>query len=234
QRYWEKIRQTNEAIDLLDKRPDLLRALTNRQQLAALTDGLRLSAIILSVAFAATFSNPRRLLKSTPAALFEIASAVSVAINLAPQLIQSVHRVRRARSLRGRSRGLSTLAGTVIPVLEDTLDKSLELAASMDSRGFGRRGSLSKKEVFVSRMLSLASILIITMAVFLLLASALPWYLMVSLLIAGVACGALSIRITSSRSNRTQHRKNKRILIDYLVYGIAAIIISAAFAGWLS
>lgn len=212
----------------------LFGSVSRQTMLAALTDGLRLAAIILSVAFASTLSNPRRLLKSTPAALFEIASAISVAINLAPQLIQSVHRVRRARSLRGRSKGLSTLTGTVIPILEDTLDKSLDLAASMDSRGFGRRGNLNKTEVLISRMLSLTSILIITVAVFLMLASVLPGYLLVSLLISGVACGALSIRITSSRSNRTQLSKNKRILIDYMVYGVAAIIVSAAFAGWFS
>lgn len=104
----------------------------------SVTEGLRLSAIVLGIGFAAGLANPRQLLKSTPAALYEISTAVSMALNLAPQLIKSGERVRLARKLRGRSNRLGAMAGLVIPVLEDSIDASLELAASMDARGFGR------------------------------------------------------------------------------------------------
>ncbi len=100
---------------------------------AATADGLRLATIVMSVALANSLANPRKLLKSTPAALYEVATAVAVAINMAPQLIESLKRVKRARELRGSSRGLKALPGIVIPVLEDTIDQSLALASSMDS-----------------------------------------------------------------------------------------------------
>ena len=121
----------------------------------SLTEGLRLSAIVLGIGFAAGMANPRQLLKSTPAALYEISTAVSMALNLAPQLVKSSERVRLARKLRGRSSKLGAMAGIVIPVLEDSIDASLELAASMDSRGFGR--VISKKlSLLVSTMILIA------------------------------------------------------------------------------
>jgi energy-coupling factor transport system permease protein len=121
----------------------------------SLTEGLRLSAIVLGIGFAAGMANPRQLLKSTPAALYEISTAVSMALNLAPQLIKSSERVRLARKLRGRSNKLGAIAGIVIPVLEDSINASLELAASMDARGFGR--VISKKmSLLVSVMILLA------------------------------------------------------------------------------
>lgn len=212
----------------------LFGALSKQTLLAALTDGLRLSAIILSIAFATTFSNPRQLLKSTPAALFEIASAISVAINLAPQLIKSIHRVRRARALRGKTKGLNALNGMVIPVLEDTLDKSLELAASMDSRGFGRRGSLTNVERITARFLSLGAMLAIAVGIFFLLASDLPSIYAIGIFVLGVACSVISIRLTSIRSNRTKHRIVRRTVADYLIYAFAVLILGSAIAGWIS
>lgn len=121
----------------------------------SLVEGLRLSAIVLGIGFAAGMANPRQLLKSTPAALYEISTAVSMALNLAPQLIKSSERVRLARKLRGRSNKLGAMAGIVIPVLEDSIDASLELAASMDARGFGRVTS-KKVSLLVSVMILLA------------------------------------------------------------------------------
>ena len=64
--------------------------------------------------------------------------AVAVAVTLAPQLVVSVGRVRAARRLRGRPGGLRGVRGTVMPVLEEALERSVRLAASMDVRGYGR------------------------------------------------------------------------------------------------
>jgi energy-coupling factor transport system permease protein len=198
----------------------------------ALVDGFRLAAIILSVALATTLANPRKLLKSAPGALYEIATSVSVAINLAPQLIESFNRVRRARQLRGKSKRTSRLAGIVIPVLEDTLDRSLHLAASMDARGFGRRGQQSNRELITARLLGLLGLLLNLFAIFVLL-SGLGAMTAIGLLTAGVASGIVSVRITSRRKVRTNLVKQSRGWLDYLVItGLAALLI-ANFAGWL-
>ncbi len=70
-----------------------------------------------------------------------------VSLSVAPQLVESVQRVRRARKLRGGGQsGFHALRSVAIPVLEDALDRSLRLAAAMDSRGYGRTGTASRRE----------------------------------------------------------------------------------------
>ncbi|HUC33504.1 MAG TPA: energy-coupling factor transporter transmembrane component T, partial [Ilumatobacteraceae bacterium] len=107
--------------------------------LAAFYDGLRLATLILCIGAANVLANPKRLLKSTPASLHEIGVAITVALTVAPQLVESAQRVNRARRLRGdTSRGRHALRGIAMPVLHDALDRSFQLAAAMDSRGYGR------------------------------------------------------------------------------------------------
>ena len=115
--------------------------ITLSEFLAATTEGMRLVAILFAVAMASALANPRALLRAVPNGMYEVATAVVVALNLAPQLGPSLLRVRRAAALRGRSRGLGAFAAIAIPTLEDALEQSLALAASMESRGFGARGS---------------------------------------------------------------------------------------------
>lgn len=113
--------------------------------LAAAYEGLRLATIIACIGAANALANPKRALRVLPGALYELGVAIVIAITVAPQLIAAVQRVRRARRLRGSAtRGLRTLGTIALPVLHDSLDRSLSLAAAMDSRGFGRRAAVSE------------------------------------------------------------------------------------------
>ena len=183
---------------------------------SATLDGLRLSAIILAIAMATTLSNPRRLLKSTPAALYEVAAAVSVAINLAPQLIESLQRVRRARALRGRNKGVGALTSIVIPALEDTMDRSLQLAASMDARGFGRRGALTNRQAGLTRILSLLSAAGFGIGTYLLVATDSQAWAVALLALSGALVFSV-IRITAKRNVKTTYRKQPLGWFDYLI-----------------
>jgi energy-coupling factor transport system permease protein len=198
---------------------------------AGATDGLRLAAIILSIGMASSLANPRRLLKATPSALYEIASSISVAINLAPQLIASLQRVRKARALRGRSKGLGQMAGTVIPVLEDAIDSSLALAASMDARGFGRRGELSPRELFIARSSSLVGIALLGIGSFLLLAGG-TQVIALALIVLGLAASYLMIRLNSKAKIRTRYQPERFGMQDFAVLLIAIVIPAASIVGW--
>lgn len=194
----------------------------------ATLDGLRLAAIIVAIGMANSLANPKRLLKSTPGALYEVATAMTVAINLAPQLIESLQRVQKARALRGRSKGMSALGGTIIPVLEDTIEQSLSLAASMDARGFGRTGNLNITQQRASRALAFGGLLSISIASYVLLATSEQKLLSVALIIFGVSALALNIRIASRRSLRTRFRRARPGLKDALVttFGVAIAVIA--------
>lgn len=190
-------------------------------------DGLRLAAIIIAIGMANSLANPKRLLKSTPGALYEIATAMTVAINLAPQLVESLQRVRRARALRGRSKGIKTLAGLVIPVLEDTLDQSLALAASMDARGFGRRGKLTRVQSLTSRALALGGLVMLVIASYLLLATADQLVFATGILALGLFAIAWNIRLASKRNLRTRFRRTALGAKDYFVTALGLTAVAA-------
>ena len=210
---------------------ELFGAVSHEALLGGATDGLRLAAIILSIGMASSLANPRTLLKSTPSALYEIASAISVAINLAPQMISSLQRVRKARSLRGRSKGLGSMAGTVIPVLEDAIDSSLALAASMDSRGFGRRGNLSKLLVLGARLSSLMAVGFLAVGSFTLLVGQTE-SLGALLIGAGLVSSFVTVRINSKAQIRTRFEKVKfRVFDAVLLAASGALLLSAIIGG---
>ena len=107
--------------------------------LAAAYDGLRLAAILACLGAANALASPRRLLRYVPATLYDVGTAVVVALTYAPQMVQDAGRVRAARRLRGHAdRGLRSIARLAVPVMAGALDRSLDLAASMESRGYGR------------------------------------------------------------------------------------------------
>ena len=60
----------------------------------------------------------------------QLLNSVVIALSVAPQLIESIQRVHRARRLRGDSaRNLRALRTVAMPVLADAIDRSLALAA---------------------------------------------------------------------------------------------------------
>ena len=201
---------------------------------AALTDGLRLAAIILAIGMANSLANPMKLLKSTPGALYEIATAISIAINLAPQLISSLNRVRRARGLRGQSKGIKALPGLVIPVLEDTIDQSMTLAASMSARGFGRKGTQSKARLTLTRFTGLAGLVLIAVGAFLLILSPSNQVLDLSITVAGLLSTVIYIKMSALGSLRTRYLVQKFRTGDYAIYVIAALLLALAFSGVLN
>ncbi|MDA8359937.1 MAG: energy-coupling factor transporter transmembrane component T [Actinomycetota bacterium] len=119
-------------------------AVTVEGTLSALYSGLQLAVLLCCLGAANVLANPKRALRVLPGALYELGVAVVVALSVAPQLVESFQRVRRARKLRGAGgRGIRSLRGIAMPVLEGALERALQLAAAMDSRGYGRTGGAS-------------------------------------------------------------------------------------------
>ncbi len=110
-----------------------------------ITDAGRLAVLLFCVGAANTLANPRRAFRTVPRHLHRIATSVVIALSVAPQLVESAQRVSRARRLRGATRSRrNVVRGLVVPVLEDSIERSMSLAWSMESRGFGRTGSVTR------------------------------------------------------------------------------------------
>lgn len=168
--------------------------------------GLQLLVLLGCVGAANALAHPARLLKALPGALYEAGVAVVVALSFAPQAVSSVGRIRAARRLRGRpDRGIAGLRGLAIPVLEDAVSRSVQLAASMDSRGYGRQAPLSATVRHLTAGLSLAGMLAVCVGAFGLLDANAGAYGVPTLLAGVVAIGA-GLALGGRRSVRTRYR----------------------------
>lgn len=175
--------------------------------LAACTDGLRLGTLLCCVGAANALANPKRALRVLPGALYELGVAVVVAISVAPQLIESVQRVHRARRLRpGTARGLRRLRGIAVPVFEDALDRSLRLAAAMDSRGYGRVGAAAPRTRRITGALLLGGLVALCLGMYGLLDASAPPQLGIPAMVAGVALCCAGLLLGGRRVRRTSYR----------------------------
>lgn len=194
--------------------------------LMALFDGLRLGTILLCIGAANALASPSRLLKSVPAALYEVGVSVVVALTFTPQLVADVDRVRQARRLRGRrTTGIRAIAGAVMPVLEGALERSVGLAAAMDARGYGRRGKQSAAQRHLGSTLLLTGLVAACIGTYGLVAPAPGWLGLPLLALGIVACGA-SLALAGRTRVRSNYRPDPWTLSEWAV-AISGILAAA-------
>lgn len=191
---------------------------TVEELLQATYGGMLLAAMLACIGAANSLASPARLLASVPAALYEVGVAVVVAMTFAPQLVGDVARVRTARRLRGRpDRGARALAGSVMPVLEGSLERAVDLAAAMDSRGYGRVGTVSRRVRLGAQSLLLLGLVGVVLGVYALLDGGTPGALALPLLAVGLVTGGAGLLLSGRRSVRTRYRPDPWALPEWLV-----------------
>jgi energy-coupling factor transport system permease protein len=209
-------------------------------------DGLRLATIIVAVGAANSLASPRRLLRSLPAALYEIGTVLVVAVTVFPQLAESAVRVARARKLRlptAPSRSWRVRArfvrGLVVPVLADALDSAIALAASMDSRGFGRTASGSRRHRVLAAGTALASVVCLMLFAYDLVSGRLPTLALGSvatlhlrdlLVVAGVVAAFVSIKLSGHGVRRSRYRPDRWLFPELLTAVCGFVPVSAIIA----
>jgi energy-coupling factor transport system permease protein len=180
---------------------------TAESVLAAVYDGFRLATILCCIGAANTLANPKRALRVLPAALYELGVTITVAVTVAPQIVESVQRVRRARKLRGdTSRGRRAVRGIAMPVLHDALARSFQLAAAMDSRGYGRTGDVAPRVRRVTAGLLLTGLLGLCLGTYGLLDTSTPRFIGAPALALGIALSAAGLALGGRRVRRTRYR----------------------------
>jgi len=188
----------------------LLGPITLESLLAGFYDGLRLATIVICVGAANALANPKRLLRSVPPALYEVGTALVVAVTMLPQFADSLRRVRAAQSLRagesGRVRGLRRL---LVPVLEDALDRSLAMAAGMDVRGYGRPGDASRARRRLTGALMLSGLVGVSVGTYALLDVTAPRWLALPMLLAGLVVAGLGFVSAGARVQHTRYRPDR-------------------------
>jgi energy-coupling factor transport system permease protein len=156
-----------------------------------------------------------------------------VAMTLAPQMLADVTRVRRARRLRGRAdRGVRAVVSVAMPVLEGALERSLRLAAAMDSRGYGRSTDRSPGARRLTAVLLLGGLLGLCLGIYGLLDGGSPPLLGLPALLLGGAAAAVGVASAGRRSVRTRYRPDPWTGAEWLVagagLGTGALLVAAS------
>ena len=199
--------------------------------LAALYQGLQLATILVCVGAANALGSARRLLRSVPGALYEVGVSCVIALTFAPQLVTDARRVREAHRLRGhRRRGLRAWARLAMPVLEGALERSVELAAAMDSRGYGRTTDVARVSRRLTAGLVFGGLLGICIGVYGLLDGTASRWLGLPTLGAGALLAAAGIGLGGRRTGRSRYRPDPWALPEWLVAGSG--VVAAALTFW--
>ena len=191
--------------------------------LQAVFDGLRIAVLLVCIGAANSLVNPSRLLRIVPAALYEVGVAVVVCMSTAPILVSDAARIREARRLRGRSTsGLRSWSEMAMPLFSGALERSVALAASMDSRGYGRTAGIPRKARLTTSALLLLGLIGMLIGLYGLLDGSTPGVAGVTvigwpMLLLGVALAATGSLLAGKRVSRTRYRPDIWGLPEWLI-----------------
>ena len=128
--------------DVLLGVPDWIPGVGGPVTLEAIAFGVNIAAGLAAAALAAAALSlavePHDLVDALPAALAQTAAAVGGALNLVPAMSRSFGAVREAQRMRGWTpRGPRSWAQVMVPAVLTSVESSVQLAESMEARGFG-------------------------------------------------------------------------------------------------
>lgn len=202
----------------------------------AALEGARLATMLLCFGGANALANPKRLLAATPAAVKDIAAATVIALSVSPQLVESVQRVRRARVLRGDARRRSRAKQVAMPVLYDTLDRSISLAAAMEARGYGARPVASSAHRRVAGVLTLAGSFAVCLGVYGTMQGSgaggviadTPLWMRPPVLALGLVMCLVGVMLAGRSMRRTRYRRDPWGALEWAVVGCGLMTLAAA------
>jgi energy-coupling factor transport system permease protein len=120
-------------------------AVTWERVSSAAIESFNIASIIAIFGAATSLTNPRAVLRSIPPLFYEVGMVLVIATTLTPQLVTNLKRIKIAQQMRGISKSrFMSWRQIAMPLLEDSLARALDLAAAMDSRGYGYSRKRSK------------------------------------------------------------------------------------------
>ncbi|HYO85551.1 MAG TPA: energy-coupling factor transporter transmembrane component T [Dermatophilaceae bacterium] len=187
-------------------------------------EAAQLVAILACLGAANALASPRRLLRYLPATLYDVGTALVVGLTYAPQLVIDAAGVRRARTLRGHSgHRPRELGRLIVPVTAGALERSLDLAASMESRGYGRAVHRDPRRQHRATGMTVLGVVGVLAGLYGLLDGATPPVLGVPVLLGGVVLAAGSLWYGSGRDRRSHYRRDPWSGPEWLVVAVGLV-----------
>jgi energy-coupling factor transport system permease protein len=210
-------------------------AVTLESIVTALVLGLQLAVILVCFGSANSLVSPYRLLRCLPAVLYEAGVAVTVALSFTPELVETIGTVRQARRLRGiPTGGLRGMRGVAVPVLEGALDRSLQLATSMDARGYGRRNEASSATRLVALGATGIGLLLAAIGTYGVIDAGSLFGLGLPVLAVAIVLCAVGLGVGGRRMQRTRYRPDHWGAQEWAILGSGvAVVVAMALASAL-
>jgi energy-coupling factor transport system permease protein len=112
--------------------------ITLESLLYGLTGGLAIIGLLLIFSAFNLAVDQARLLRMAPAFAYQAGVVTAIAVAFVPQMASSWQDIREAQQVRGhRFHGLRDLLPLIMPLLVTALERAMQLAESMEARGFG-------------------------------------------------------------------------------------------------
>lgn len=123
------------------------------------TSALALLALIVLFATFNLRVNQAQMLRLTPAFLYEAGLVISIALTFIPQMMLSAREIHEAQLIRGyRMRRARDMLPLVMALLTTGLERSFQLAESMEARGFGNVRAVPRSLDVLFKLFSLAGL----------------------------------------------------------------------------
>ena len=111
---------------------------TKERMLLVFTESMKFAIVLIAFGAASALSSPIQIIKSISGRVYLFGVVLVIAVSVLPQIVQSFNRVLAARRMRGLAKlSVSNFRSVITPVLEESLERALDLSAAMESRGFG-------------------------------------------------------------------------------------------------
>ena len=129
--------------------------------IAGVVSGLALLTILVVFAAFNAVVDHYQLLRATPDFLLQAGVIVSIAITFVPQMVLNAKEIREAQRIRGhRFRGIRDLLPLIMPLLANSLERAIQLAETMEARGFGSVAvPFSRRQILLFQTALLAALL---------------------------------------------------------------------------
>lgn len=195
-------------------------------------DALSLLAVLTVFTAFSAGADYYALLRSVPAFMHQIGLVTSIAITFVPQTVARFTEIQEAQALRGhRVRRVGDLVPLIVPLLAGGMERSINLAEAMESRGFSRitAGARRLPPVAVQAGLVIGLGFVLAGATSLAFLASAPWVgwstIAAGLAIMGYTLWAVGAGMKRSRYRRTVWRDGDTALV-LVSLGIAAMLLT--------
>lgn len=184
--------------------------------------GVRLWAIILVFGAFNAVADHYRLLRRLPRALFHAGLATTIALTFVPHVVTQAQAIRDAQRVRGhRFRTMRDALPLVVPLLSGGLERSIQLAEAMDSRGYGRT-TAPRRGFAALQLLAIAGLTLLAVGLYAALTGA-AWGW--ALVLAGSATVIVTLNRLGAGVRRSSYRAERWHRRDTVVVLAAGCVI---------